>query len=216
MPRLRPHYTLAALLTLGCGGERARPKPRPDTARAAANEQAVRRDSHAEQSPDLLKETAPSSESPPPPSEVVFQVPMDVVLIISNSKRYGGTYKSSGIGRVCGRNPYQLPGMENSWVVEFSNNGELAIRDLKVTAKHLASGASTREYDLSVGVVNSGGVSPDFVLRTGDGGRSGQTGTMSLREEGYTARIKIEGRNARGEQVNVSITCKRGESRAGS
>jgi hypothetical protein len=213
MLRITLPYALAALLVLGCDGDRARHDPESAAAGSATEEKDLHGDPNDEPPPDSPSEMAPSSESPPPPGEIVFQVPMDVVVTISNSRRYGGTYRASGVGRVCGRNPYQLPGMENSWVVEFPAQGESPVRDLAVTAKQLASGTSTRQYDLSVRMLKNGGVLPSFVLRAEGGGRDGQTGTMSLQEEGYIARVKLEGRNVRGEQVDVSITCKRGESR---
>jgi hypothetical protein len=216
MSHIRFPYVIAALLALSCGGDRSRLKPPSDTSRAAESEEPARGRSGGSPPSDSLNEAVPSSESPPPPSEVVFRVPMDVALTISNSERYAGTYRSSGVGRVCGRNPYQLPGLEKSWVVEFSNDSEPPIHDLRVTARRVEPGASTREYGLSATVVKRSGVSPSFALRLGDAGGGAQTGTMSLREEGYTARIEVEGRTARGEQVDVTITCKRGESREGS
>jgi hypothetical protein len=215
MPRIRLLYALLALLVLDCKGDRPRSEPESDTARTAIQRDDLRGDRDHEPLPDSVPETAPSSESPPPPSEIVFRVPIDIVVTFNNRPRYGGTYRASGIARVCGRNPYQLPGMEKSWVVEFPVEGDSPIRDLTLTAKQLNSGASSHQYHLSMKVLKSGGVSPSYVIRTGEDvedNRSKQKGTVSLQEEGYIARIHLEGRNARGEQVIVSITCKRGES----
>ena len=92
--------------------------------------------------------------------------PTDVVVVINQDAHYDGTYRASGISRICGKLDYMMPHRANSFVVEFPDDEpNLAVRALSFDADTLSAGGSTASFYLSVAVrTASGGTPPAFVV----------------------------------------------------
>ena len=133
--------------------------------------------------------------------------PTDVVVVIHRDTHYDGTYRASGISRVCGKLDYMLPHRANSFVVEFPDDEpNLRVRALTFDADTLSAGGSTASFHLTVAVrTPSGGTPPAFVVRA----RMPQYG-----EPGTAERTKVAGRDSlavagiatKGTKVDVKVT----------
>ena len=81
--------------------------------------------------------------------------PTDVVVTIANDpdRSYNGTYRSSGMSRICGKLDLMMPHRANSFNVEFPDDEpNLAVPSVQFDADTLAAGDSTNSFYLNVGI----------------------------------------------------------------
>ena len=133
--------------------------------------------------------------------------PTDVIVVIKQDTHYDGTYRASGISRVCGKLDYMLPHRANSFVIEFPDDEpNLAVRALTFDADTLSAGGSTASFYLTVAVrTASGGTPPAFVVRAkmpqyGEPGTARRT-TVSGRDS-----LAVAGIATKGTKVDVKVT----------
>jgi hypothetical protein len=133
--------------------------------------------------------------------------PTDVVVVINHDAHYDGTYRASGISRVCGKLDYMLPHRASSFVIEFPDDeGNLAVRALSFDADTLPAGGSTGSFHLTVAIrTPSGGTPPAFVVRA----RMPQYGEPGTAERSTAAgrdSLAVQGIATSGTKVDVKVT----------
>jgi hypothetical protein len=101
-----------------------------------------------------------------------------------------------------------MTGQENAFNVEFPYEGDFEIVDLSFAADTLVSGATTDKYYLAVSLkTKDGGRPPSFVLRTKEP-RFKETGQAKLSVDGGTAQLEVDGKNALGQTLQMTLVCK--------
>ncbi len=133
--------------------------------------------------------------------------PTDVVVVINRDARYDGTYRASGISRVCGKLDYMLPHRANSFVVEFPDDeANLAVRALSFDADTLSAGGTTGSFLLTVAVrTPSGGTPPAFVVRARQP-RYQEPGTAERTRAAGRDSLAVAGIATSGTTVDVRVT----------
>jgi hypothetical protein len=132
--------------------------------------------------------------------------PAHVVLNISNSRLYSGSYQASGIARVCGTMDLGFPNRTKSFTVEFPDDEpNLPVRTLSFDAESLPVGTSTSRFHLSVGIFGPKvGQPPLFVLNTAREG-SRETGTAELKEKDGVTTLTLAGTDAIGVKLELTV-----------
>jgi hypothetical protein len=133
--------------------------------------------------------------------------PTDVIVVINRDTHYDGTYRASGISRVCGKLDYMLPHRANSFVVEFPDDEpNLAVRSLSFDADTLSAGGSTASFYLTVAVrTASGGTPPAFVVRA-KMPQYGEPGTAQRTTVAGRDSLAVVGLATSGTKVDVKVT----------
>src|SRR5688572_32449316 len=62
--------------------------------------------------------------------------PTDVVVVINQDAHYDGTYRASGISRICGKLDYMMPHRANSFVVEFPDDEPKDRKSTRLNSSH--------------------------------------------------------------------------------
>ncbi|HJR36393.1 MAG TPA: hypothetical protein VJ817_15660 [Gemmatimonadales bacterium] len=146
----------------------------------------------------------------PLPGQVVDSTtlrPTDVVVVINRDSHYDGTYRASGISRVCGKLDYMMPHRANSFVVEFPDDEvNPAVRSLTFDADTLPAGTTTPSFHLIVGVhTPSGGTPPAFVVRAREP-QYGEPGTARRTKAAGRDSLTVVGIATSGTKVDVRVT----------
>ena len=133
--------------------------------------------------------------------------PTDVFVVIRKDTHYDGTYRASGISRVCGKLDYMMPHRANSFVVEFPDDEpNLAVRSLTFDADTLSAGGSTASVFLNVAVrTPSGGTPPAFVVRA-KMPQYGEPGTAQRTTVAGRDSLEVAGIATTGTKVDVKVT----------
>jgi hypothetical protein len=141
--------------------------------------------------------------------DTIFQRPVELSLVMSNSRTYDGTYSATGISRACGNLLLATKGMKDGFNVEFPDSGDFEIVDLVFATDTLKPGTTTASFYVAASVkAKKGGRPPGFILRTNEP-RFKETGTAKLTLVGSTATLKVNGRNAEGETLDLTVVCRK-------
>jgi hypothetical protein len=136
--------------------------------------------------------------------------PTDVEVTIANDpyRPYNGTYKASGISRICGKLDLMMPHRANSFNVEFPDDEpNLAVPSVQFDADTLPAGATTNSFYLSVGIrTPSGGTPPHYVVRAKEEPKYGEPGTAIRTQAASRDTLKVVGTATKGTKVNVRMT----------
>lgn len=131
----------------------------------------------------------------------------EVVLVVSNHRRYSGTYQATGIARVCGTVDLGFPNRVKSFTVEFPDDEpDLAVRSVSFDAENLPVGTSTTQFMLNVGISGPKvGKPPAFVINPARAG-SRETGTAHLEHKDGVTTLKLTGTDAMGVRLELTVT----------
>jgi hypothetical protein len=129
------------------------------------------------------------------------QRPTDVTLIMGNSRTYAGSYRASGMSRICGYGPLRdMAGFVDGFTLMFPD-GE----DLEIT---LPVGRTTPSFYISISLkAKQGGTPAAYVVRANEP-RFKETGTATLTAQGGTATLRVKGTNDMGETMDMTAVCK--------
>lgn len=130
-----------------------------------------------------------------------------VVTIINDNQTYDGSYKASGMSRICGKLDLMMPHRANSFNVEFPDDEpNLAVRAVQFDADTLAAGDSTNSFYLSVGIrTPSGGTPPHYVVRAKQA-QYGEPGTAIRTKVASRDALDVVGIATKGTKVRVKLT----------
>ena len=135
--------------------------------------------------------------------------PASVVVVMSTSRNYNGTYRLKEIARVCGELPKELnfAGVPLFHVQLYPDSGSGEVTDVTFDSTALVGGVTTTgKFRLSVNVQSpSIGKPPAYVLDTAQPKMKG-TATLTTPSKG-TLQLKVDGVNDRGETVDLTLTC---------
>jgi hypothetical protein len=132
--------------------------------------------------------------------------PTRVVLIVSNSRLYSGSYQASGIARACGTVDLGFPNRVKSFTVEFPDDEpDLPVRALSFDAENLPVGTATTRFHLAVGISGPKvGKPPQFVVNPARAG-SRETGTAELKEKDGVTTLTLTGTDAMGVRLELTV-----------
>jgi hypothetical protein len=138
--------------------------------------------------------------------------PTHVVLTVSNSRLYSGTYRASGIARVCGTMDLGFPNRTKSFTVEFPDDEpNLPVHTLSFDAETLPVGTATTRFHLSVGIFGPKvGKPPLFVLNPARAG-SRETGTAELKDKDGVTTLTLAGTDAMGVKLELTVIAQPGK-----
>jgi hypothetical protein len=138
--------------------------------------------------------------------------PTRVVLIVSNSRLYSGTYQASGIARACGTVDLGFPNRIKSFTVEFPDDEpDLPVRALSFDAENLPVGTATTRFHLAVGISGPKvGKPPQFVVNSARAG-SRETGTAELKEKDGVTTLTLTGIDAMGVRLELTVVAQPGK-----
>jgi len=136
--------------------------------------------------------------------------PTDVVVIIANDpdRTLNGTYRASGISRICGKLDLMMPHRANSFNVEFPDDEQnLDVPSVQFDADTLPAGSTTNSFYLSVGIrTPSGGTPPHYVVRAKQEPQYGEPGTAIRVKAASRDTLKVVGVATKGRKVDVKMT----------
>jgi hypothetical protein len=133
--------------------------------------------------------------------------PTQVVLVVSNSRRYNGTYQATGIARACGTMDLGFPNRTKSFTIEFPDDEpDLPVRSVNFDAENLPVGTSTSQFLFSVGISGPKiGKPPQFVINSARSG-SRETGTAELKHKDGVTTFTLTGTDALGVRLELTVT----------
>lgn len=154
----------------------------------------------------LLGAASPLSAQAPDTSS---QRPTDVTLIMGNSRTYAGSYRASGMSRICGYGPLRdMAGFVDGFTLMFPDGEDLEIIDINFSADTLPVGRTTPSFYISISLkAKQGGTPAAYVVRANEP-RFGETGTATLTAQGGTATLRVKGTNDMGETMDMTAVCK--------
>ena len=137
------------------------------------------------------------------------QRPTDVTLIMGNSRRYAGTYRASGIARICGYGPLRdMAGFVDGFTLMFPDGEDVEITDINFSADTLPVGKTTTSFYIAISLkAKQGGRPAAYVVRANEP-RFKETGTATLTAQGGTATLRVVGTNDMGETMDMTAVCK--------
>ena len=138
--------------------------------------------------------------------------PTQVVLVVSNSRLYSGTYQASGIARACGTMDLGFPNRVKSFTIEFPvDEPDLPVRSVNFDAESLPVGTTTSRFHLSVGISGPKvGKPPLFVVNPARAG-SRETGTAELKEKDGVTTLTLTGTDAVGVRLQLTVIAQPGK-----
>lgn len=149
---------------------------------------------------------AAAQDSKPPYNER----PATASVVISNSRRYDGTYVLSEVARVCGEVPAEMnfSGVPAFGVTLYPENGQAEVNDITFDSKELVGGATTSGvFFLSVKIQSPAiGSPPAFVLDTSKPNVAG-IAELSYPEPG-TLQLGVNGTDDLGLTIALVLICK--------
>lgn len=158
----------------------------------------------------VLGSIAPASTTSAQVVDSTTLRPTDVEVTIANDpdRAYNGTYKASGISRICGKLDLMMPHRANSFNVEFPDDEpNLAVPSVQFDADTLPAGTTTNSFYLSVGIrTSSGGTPPLYVVRAKEEPKYGEPGTAIRAKAASRDTLKVVGTATKGTKVNVRMT----------
>lgn len=136
------------------------------------------------------------------------QRPTDVTLIMGNSRTYAGTYRASGMARICGYGPLRdAAGFVDGFTLMFPDAEDLEIVDVNFNADTLPVGRTTNSFYIAISLkAKQGGRPPIYVVRANEP-RFKETGTATLTAQGGTATLRVIGTNDMGETMDMTAVC---------
>lgn len=154
----------------------------------------------------LLGAASPLSAQAPDTSS---QRPTDVTLIMGNSRTYAGSYRASGMSRICGYGPLRdMAGFVDGFTLMFPDGEDLEIIDINFNADTLPVGRTTPSFYISISLkAKQGGTPAAYVVRANEP-RFKETGTATLTAQGGTATLRVKGTNDMGETMDMTAVCK--------
>lgn len=137
------------------------------------------------------------------------QRPTDVTLIMGNSRTYAGSYRASGMSRICGYGPLRdMAGFVDGFTLMFPDGEDLEITDINFNADTLPVGKTTPSFYISISLkAKQGGRPAAYVVRANEP-RFKETGTATLTAQGGTATLRVKGTNDLGETMDMTAVCK--------
>lgn len=137
------------------------------------------------------------------------QRPTDVTLIMGNSRTYAGSYRASGMSRICGYGPLRdMAGFVDGFTLMFPDGEDLEIIDINFNADTLPVGRMTPSFYISISLkAKQGGTPAAYVVRANEP-RFKETGTATLTVQGGTATLRVKGTNDMGETMDMTAVCK--------
>ncbi|HSD30952.1 MAG TPA: hypothetical protein VLB49_03510 [Gemmatimonadales bacterium] len=137
------------------------------------------------------------------------QRPTDVTLIMGNSRRYAGSYRASGMSRICGYGPLRdMAGFVDGFTLMFPDGEDLEITDINFSADTLPVGKTTPSFYIAISLkAKQGGTPAAYVVRANEP-RFKETGTATLTAQGGTATLRVKGTNDMGETMDMTAVCK--------
>lgn len=137
------------------------------------------------------------------------QRPTDVTLIMGNSRTYAGSYRASGMSRICGYGPLRdMAGFVDGFTLMFPDGEDLEIIDINFNADTLPVGRTTPSFYISISLkAKQGGTPAAYVVRANEP-RFKETGTATLTVQGGTATLRVKGTNDMGETMDMTAVCK--------
>ncbi|HMA41279.1 MAG TPA: hypothetical protein VKP10_14485, partial [Gemmatimonadales bacterium] len=137
------------------------------------------------------------------------QRPTDVTLIMGNSRTYAGSYRASGMSRICGYGPLRdMAGFVDGFTLMFPDGEDLEIIDINFNADTLPVGRTTPSFYISISLkAKQGGTPAAYVVRANEP-RFKETGTATLTAQGGTATLRVKGTNDMGETMDMTAVCK--------
>lgn len=137
------------------------------------------------------------------------QRPTDVTLIMGNSRTYAGSYRASGMSRICGYGPLRdMAGFVDGFTLMFPDGEDLEITDIDFNADTLPVGKTTPSFYISISLkAKQGGTPAAYVVRANEP-RFKETGTATLTAQGGTATLRVKGTNDMGETMDMTAVCK--------
>ncbi|HEY6061686.1 MAG TPA: hypothetical protein VIV10_13930, partial [Gemmatimonadales bacterium] len=135
--------------------------------------------------------------------------PTDVTLIMGNSRTYAGSYRASGMSRICGYGPLRdMAGFVDGFTLMFPDGEDLEIIDINFNADTLPVGRTTPSFYISISLkAKQGGTPAAYVVRANEP-RFKETGTATLTAQGGTATLRVKGTNDMGETMDMTAVCK--------
>src|SRR5512144_962360 len=154
----------------------------------------------------LLGAASPLSAQAPDTSS---QRPTDVTLIMGNSRTYAGSYRASGMSRICGYGPLRdMAGFVDGFTLMFPDGEDLEIIDINFSADTLPVGRTTPSFYIANSLkARQGGTPPAYVVRANEP-RFKENGTSTLTARGGTATLRVIGTNDIGETMDMTAVCK--------
>lgn len=147
--------------------------------------------------------------SSPVAAQSANERPASVVVVMSTSRNYNGTYRLKEIARVCGELPKELnfAGVPLFHVQLYPDSGNGEVTDVTFDSPALVGGVTTTgQFRLSVNVQSPTiGKPPAYVLDTSRPKMKG-TATLTTPSKG-TLQLKVDGVNDRAETVDLTLTC---------
>ena len=141
----------------------------------------------------------------------LLQRPTSVAATMGNSpKLYNGAYTSSGVARMCGEtDPQQSFTGQRAFLVEFPldyNGGSVV--DVRFNSTTLVGPVrETGGFFVSVTVkAANGGQPPAYVVDT-ERPAPGSSGKASLEVKGGVASLRVQGSDALGQTLDLTIVC---------
>jgi hypothetical protein len=137
------------------------------------------------------------------------QRPTDVTLIMGNSRTYAGSYRASGMSRICGYGPLRdMAGFVDGFTLMFPDGEDLEIIDINFNADTLPVGRTTPSFYIAISLkAKQGGTPAAYVVRANEP-RFKETGTATLTVQGGTATLRVKGTNDMGETMDMTAVCK--------
>jgi hypothetical protein len=137
------------------------------------------------------------------------QRPTDVTLVMGNSRTYAGSYRASGMSRICGYGPLRdMAGFVDGFTLMFPDGEDLEITDINFSADTLPVGKTTPSFYIAISLkAKQGGRPAAYVVRANEP-RFKETGTATLTAQGGTATLRVIGTNDMGETMDMTAVCK--------
>lgn len=136
------------------------------------------------------------------------QRPTDVTLIMGNSRTYAGSYRASGMSRICGYGPLRdMAGFVDGFTLMFPDGEDVEITDINFSADTLPVGKTTTSFYIAISLkAKQGGRPAAYVVRANEP-RFKETGTATLTAQGGTATLRVKGTNDMGETMDMTAVC---------
>lgn len=135
--------------------------------------------------------------------------PASVVVVMSNSRTYAGTYRLTEVARVCGEVPREMnfAGVPSFIVQLYPDSGSGEVTDVTFGSPALVGGVTTTgQFNLSVNVESPKiGKPAACVLDTSRPKMKG-TATLTTPAKGAVT-LAVVGVNDLGETIDVKLTC---------
>lgn len=135
--------------------------------------------------------------------------PSSVVVVMSNSRTYAGTYRLTEVARVCGEVPKEMnfAGVPSFIVQLYPDSGSGEVTDVTFGSPALVGGViTTGTFNLSVHVESPKiGKPAAYVLDTSRPKMQG-TATLTAPSKG-TVTLHVTGANDLGEAIDLTLTC---------